>query len=105
MKLPACNFSNYIFVVTGMSYIIDSSGTSKVVKAHEDIFRAKGIGYVAIFPISRSRGEGAEWHCTTTGCYGFTVDGQFVGVINAHPCHKFILTHSFLFLRLRSKLQ
>ena len=83
MKLPACNFSNYIFVVTGMSYIIDSSGTSKVVKAHEDIFRAKGIGYVAIFPISRSRGEGAEWHCTTTGCYGFTVDGQFVGVMTA----------------------
>lgn len=83
MKLPACNFSNYLFVVTGMSYIIDSSGTSKVVKAHEDIFRAKGIGYVAIFPISRSRGEGAKWHCITTGCYGLTIDGQFAGVITA----------------------
>lgn len=83
MKLSDCNFSNYIFVVTGMSYIIDSSGTSKVVKAHEDIFRAKGIGYVAIFPISRSRGEGAKWHCVTTGCYGFTVDGQFIGVMTA----------------------
>lgn len=83
MKLPECDFSNYIFVVTGMSYITDSSGTSKVVKAHEDIFCEEGIGYVAIFPISRSRGEGAEWHCTTTGCYGFTIDGQFVGVMTA----------------------
>lgn len=84
MKLPECKFSNYIFVVTGMSYIIDSSGTSKVVKAHEDIFRTKGVGYIAIFPISRSRGEGAEWHCITTGCYGFTIDGQFVSVMTAN---------------------
>lgn len=83
MKLPKCTFSNYIFVVTGMSYIIDSSGTSKVVKAHEDIFREKGIGYVVIFPISRSRGEGKKWHCITTGCYGFSVDGRFVGVMTA----------------------
>ena len=83
MKMPECRFLNYVFVVTGMSYIIDSSGTSKVVKAHENIFRANGIGYVAIFPISRSRGEGANWHCTTTGCYGFTVDGQFIGVMTA----------------------
>ena len=83
MQMPECHFSRYVFVVTGMSYIIDSSGTSKVVKAHEDIFCANGIGYVAIFPISRSRGEGANWHCTTTGCYGFTVDGKFVGVMTA----------------------
>lgn len=83
MQMPEHHFSKYVFVVTGMSYIIDSSGTSKVVKAHEDIFCANGIGYVAIFPISRSRGEGANWHCTTTGCYGFTVDGEFVGVMTA----------------------
>lgn len=83
MQMPEYHFSRYVFVVTGMSYIIDSSGTSKVVKAHEDIFCANGIGYVAIFPISRSRGEGANWHCTTTGCYGFTVDGKFVGVMTA----------------------
>ena len=83
MKLREFNFSDYIFVVTGMSYIIDSSGTSKVVKAHEDIFCTKGIGYVAIFPISRSRGEGAEWRCLTTGCYGFTIDGRFIGVMTA----------------------
>lgn len=38
MQMPECHFSRYVFVVTGMSYIIDSSGTSKVVKAHEDIF-------------------------------------------------------------------
>lgn len=81
MKLPECKFSNYIFAVTGMSHIIDSSGTSKVVKAHENIFCEKGIGYVAIFPISRSRGEGAKWHCITTGCYGFTINGQFVGTM------------------------
>ena len=83
MKIPECRFTNYIFVVTGMSYIIDSSGTSKVVKAHEDIFCANGIGYITIFPISRSRGEGANWHCTTTGCYGFTINGQFISVMTA----------------------
>ena len=81
--MQECHFSKYVFVVTGMSYIIDASGTSKVVKAHEEIFCANGIGYVAIFPISRSRGEGANWHCMTTGCYGFTVDGKFVGVMTA----------------------
>lgn len=84
MKLPEYNFSNYIFVVTGMSYITDSSGTSKVVKAHEDIFREKKIGYIVVFPISRSRGEGVKWRCITTGCYGFTINGQFVGVMTAN---------------------
>ena len=83
MKLPTFNFDNYIFVVTGMSYIIDSSGTSKVVKAHEDIFVETGIGYVAIFPISRSSGEGSNWHVKTTGCYAFVIDGQFVSVMTA----------------------
>ena len=34
MQMPEYHFSRYVFVVTGMSYIIDSSGTSKVVKAH-----------------------------------------------------------------------
>lgn len=83
MKLPECNFEKFIFVVTGMSYIIDSSGTSKVVQAHEDIFKAHGIGYVAIFPISRSSGEGANWHVKTTGCYAFVIDGQFISVMTA----------------------
>lgn len=84
MKLPECNFDKFIFVVTGMSYIIDSSGTSKVVKAHEDIFKAQGIGYVAIFPISRSSGEGVNWHVKTTGCYAFVINGQFISVMTAN---------------------
>lgn len=84
MQMPEYNFDNFIFVVTGMSYIIDSSGTSKVVKAHEDIFKAHGIGYVAIFPISRSSGEGANWHVKTTGCYAFVIDGQFESVMTAN---------------------
>lgn len=84
MKLPECGFKKYVFVVTGMSYIIDSSGTSKVVKAHEDIFKEHGTGYVAIFPISRSSGEGVNWHVKTTGCYAFVIDGQFVNVMTAN---------------------
>lgn len=84
MKIPVCSFTNYIFAITGMSYIIDSSGTSKVVKAHEDVFKAHGIGYVVIFPISRSRGEGAGWHCTTTGCYALVVDGQLISIMTAN---------------------
>lgn len=81
MKLPEYAFNKFIFVVTGMSYIIDSSGTSKVVQAHEDIFKAHGVGYVAVFPISRSSGEGFNWHVKTTGCYAFVIDGQFVSVM------------------------
>lgn len=91
MRMPEYKFTNYIFVVTGMSYIIDSSGTSKVVKAHEDIFTANGIGYVVAFPISRSRGEGAEWHCKTTGCYGLAIDGQFAGVWTAEEVLNILL--------------
>ena len=83
MNLPECKFKQYIFVVTGMSYIIDSSGTSKVVKAHEEMFKSHGIGYVAIFPISRSGGQGAEWHVKTTGCYAFIINGRFVHVMTA----------------------
>ena len=83
MKLPECIFDKYIFVVSGMSYIIDSSGTSKVVQAQESIFKAQGIGFVAIFPISRSGGEGINWHVKTTGCYAFVIDGQFVSVMTA----------------------
>ena len=78
------DFEKYIFVVTGMSYIIDSSGTSKVVKAHEEIFNSNGIGYVTIFPISRSGGEGTAWHVKTTGCYAFVVDGRFISVMTAN---------------------
>lgn len=84
MKLPESKFSEYILVVTGMAYIIESSGTSKVVAAHEAIFRANGIGYVVVFPISRSRGKGVNWHCTTTGCYGLVINGQFAGVVTAN---------------------
>ncbi len=83
-KLTEYTFKKFIFVVTGMSYIIDSSGTSNVVKAHEEIFKAHGIGYIAIFPISRSGGEGVNWHVKTTGCYAFVIDGQFIAVKTAN---------------------
>lgn len=83
MKIPKYKFKKFIFVVTGMSYIIDSSGTSKVVQAHEDILKKHGIGYVVIFPISRSSGAGAKWHVQTTGCYAFVIDGDFVSVMTA----------------------
>lgn len=83
MKLPKCKYDKFIFVVTGMSYIIDSSGTSKVVQGHQDIFNENGISFVAIFPISRSSGEGANWKCRTTGCYGLVIDGQLVSTLTA----------------------
>lgn len=92
MRLPECQFDKYIFVVTGMSYIIDSSGTSKTVQAHESIFKAQGVGFVAIFPISRSGGEGSNWHVKTTGCYAFVVDGQFVSVMTAIEVLNCLLT-------------
>ena len=92
MRLPECKFEKYIFAVTGMSYIIDSSGTSKAVQAHESIFIAQGIGFIAIFPISRSSGEGSSWHVRTTGCYAFVIDGQFIGVMTAIEVLNSLLT-------------
>lgn len=83
MRLPECEFDKYVFAVTGMSYIVDSSGTSKSVQAHESIFNIQGIGFIAIFPISRSGGEGSSWHVKTTGCYAFVINGQYVSAMTA----------------------
>lgn len=83
MNIWEMSFTRYVFVITGMSYIVDSSGTSKVVKAQEEIFVRAGLGYVVIFPISRSGGEGVRWKVRTTGCYGFVVNGRFVGVMTS----------------------
>ena len=83
----------YVFVVTGMSYIVDSSGTSNVVKAHQKIFVENGIGFVAIFPISRSKGEGVNWHVTTTGCYALVINGVFIRVLTAKQIANYLLNY------------
>ena len=85
------NFSSFVFVVTGMSYIIDSSGTSKVVKAHEKVFVDAGIGYVVIFPISRSRGEGASWHVKTTGCYALIINGKLIDIVTSNEVLNYLV--------------
>ncbi len=91
MKLPIEGFERYIVVVTGMSYIIDSSGTSKAVKAHEDIFKRNGIGYIAVFPISKSIGTGSDLTVKMTGCYALVVDGHFISVVTAIDVLNFLV--------------
>lgn len=83
----------YVFVVTGMSYIIDSSGTSNVVKAHQKIFVNEGINYVVIFPISRSKGEGINWHVTTTGCYALVINGVFIRVMTTKQVVNYLMNY------------
>lgn len=79
-----------IFVITGGDYLRDSSGTSKVVKAHEDIFLHEGYEYVVMFPISLSRGNGAERRTITTGCYGLAVDGTFRGIFTPNQVLRYL---------------
>lgn len=76
-------YKKYVFVVTGMSYIIDSSGTSKVVKAHEEIFNSNDIGYVVAFPICKSYGKSKNRRVIKTGCFGLVKDGIFCGVVTS----------------------
>lgn len=70
----------YVFVVTGGDYLRDSSGTSKVVKSHEEIFVKAQIDYIVMFPISKSFGRGVKRKTITTGCYGIAINGVFQGV-------------------------
>ena len=74
-------FDNYIFIITGMSYIIDSSGTSKAVKAHQHIFNDNRIGTVTIFPITKSLEKAGKNITYISGCFGLTVNGSFIQVL------------------------
>ena len=73
MKLESlCKFDRYVLVISGFCYITDSSGTSKVVKAHEEIFNESGIDYIVLHPMN-PRG-------IYTKCYGVVVNGKYYGV-------------------------
>ena len=83
-------FKKVIFSITGGDYMRDSSGTSKVVKAHEEIFTHAGYEYVVMFPISLSRGTGAKRRTLTTGYYGLALNGDFLGVYTKTQILKFL---------------
>lgn len=51
MQMPEHHFSKYVFVVTGMSYIIDSSGTSKVVKRMRIFFARMVLDMLRFFQL------------------------------------------------------
>lgn len=68
-----CRNSKYVLVITGFLYVYDSSGTSKVVKAHEVIFNESGIDYIVLHPISLKG--------YSTDCYGITVNKKYLGII------------------------
>lgn len=59
MQMPECHFSRYVFVVTGMSYIIDSSGTSKVVKLMRIFFARMVLDMLRFFQLV-AHGEKAQ---------------------------------------------
>lgn len=79
MRLIKQSFDKYVFVVTGMSYIVDASGTSKVVQAHQDIFQTKEIGFVSIFPICKNYKKST----IKTGCYALIINGHLISIISA----------------------
>ena len=79
-----------IFVITGGDYLRDSSGTSKVVKAHEDVFVHAGYEYMVMFPVSLSRGNGVKRKTITTGCYGLIVDGVFIGIFTPNQVLRYL---------------
>lgn len=74
--LKECINKNFILVLTGFSYIWDSSGTSKVVKAHEVIFNKNNIDYIVLYPIGNKykRILGDNY-------YGIIINGKFIEVI------------------------
>lgn len=71
---------NYIFTVTNLNYISDSSGTSKVVKAHQDLFAMNKINFIAIFPICKTFLKRKPPLTIKSGCFGLILNGKYVGV-------------------------
>ena len=99
----------FILVIEGFDYLKDSSGTSKVVKSHEILFREQGFDYVCIYPLLWAYHVGK----TLTGIYGVSVNGKlegFIGLNNLKFClaecerngHKLagILIHHIIYNRL-----
>ena len=70
--LSNCKFDHYVLVITGFKYTNDSSGTSKVVKAQEEIIIKNSIDYIAINPIKIKNIQ--------TDCYETIVNGISEGV-------------------------
>lgn len=60
--------TKYILVIAGFSYLDDSSGTSKVIKAHEGIFMEAAIDYIVIYPVNPIN--------KYTGCYWVCINGE-----------------------------
>lgn len=100
-------FKKYILVIAGFSYLTNSSGTSKVVKAHEGIFLEKGIDYIAVYPMNPKR--------IYSACYGVDINGESIGLrtlrevlhliseIDMHGCAAIgVLIHHLLNHRLSS---
>ena len=65
----------FIFVIEGFDYLKDSSGTSKVVKSHELLFRERGFDYVCIYPLNYAY----RFRRLLTSIYGISVNGKSCG--------------------------
>lgn len=61
--------------------MIDSSGTSKVVKAHQDVFLAQKINFVVIFPLGKTIPGTVPPAVWKSGCYGLVANGNYIGVV------------------------
>lgn len=75
---PFChNFEHekFILVVEGFNYLKNSSGTNKVVKSHELLFREKGFDYVCIYPLCYAYLS----QRLLTSIYGISVNGKACG--------------------------
>lgn len=65
----------FILVIEGFDYLKDSSGTSKVVKSHELLFRERGFDYVCIYPLNYAY----RFRRLLTSVYGISVNGKSCG--------------------------
>lgn len=101
--------NKFLLVIEGFDYLKDSSGTSKVVKSHELLFREHGFDCVCIYPLLLAYRVGI----TLTEIYGISVNGKpcgFTGLNNlrfaigtcerAHHALAGILIHHAIYNRL-----
>lgn len=80
----ACRYDKYILVITGFCYTNDSSGTSKVVKAHEEIYNEAGCDYIAIHPIVKHIPGQLGHKVIHSGFYGVVINGHYLGIAHTN---------------------
>lgn len=67
---------DFVLSVSYGNYLINHGGTDKVIREHEQLYQAKGISYLFLFPVG-SRGTPSG---KSTRVWGVNLDGHFLGL-------------------------